>query len=164
MGPLPLVDRPVASNQDLWSRRWQKGAELSMVRNHLVALLITTVCLASAVAVAEDERVYETAQAITGKAVQIGVFARANGVECKSGPLPDVKVVHAPEHGTLTLKRGTLKTDRFPKCPGLQVNAQVLFYQSRADFVGADDVAFVVSFDNGETQARQISINVTGPL
>jgi hypothetical protein len=137
-----------------------------MVRNQsiLVASLITMICLANAKAVAEDERVYETAQAVTGKAVQIAVFARANGAECKSGPLPDVKVVHAPEHGTLTLKRGTLKTDRFPKCPGLQLNAQVLFYQSRDNFVGADDVAFVVSFDNGETQARQISINVTGPL
>jgi hypothetical protein len=113
---------------------------------------------------AQEERVYESAQAVAGKSVQIGVFGRANGNECKSGPLPEIHVLHPPEHGTLTVKRGTVKTDRFANCPGLQVNAQVLFYQSRGDYVGVDSVAFVVSFENGETQAREISITVSKAL
>jgi hypothetical protein len=133
-------------------------------RRAVLVLALSVICLFSLNASAQQERVYETAQAVTGTPVQIGVFARVNNAECKSGSLPEIKVLQPPEHGALTVKKGTLKTDRYPKCPGLQVNAQVLFYQSRANYVGADRVAFEVAYENGEVQDREISIMVAAPL
>jgi hypothetical protein len=140
--------------------------ETLMKQNRRTSLVLvsSTICLFSLSALAQQERVYETAQAVTGTPVQIGVFARANNAECKSGPLPEIRVLQPPEHGALTVKKGTLKTDRYPKCPGLRVNAQVLFYQSRANYVGTDSVAFEVTYDNGEMQAREISIKVAAAL
>jgi hypothetical protein len=129
-------------------------------RRMICAVLCTSLC-ASAGAKAQDERAYETAHVVSGKPAQIGLFARANPTGCNAGSFPDIKMVHVPEHGVLTIKRETVKTDRYPQCPGLQLQAQALFYQSRENYVGQDSIAFIMTLDNGEQQAREITIDVT---
>ena len=109
---------------------------------------------------AQDQRVYESAQAVSGKQIKLGVFGTANTKECRSDPAPEVRVVAPPQHGSLVVEKGTLTTDRYPNCPKLKVPVQILMYQPRSDYVGQDNVAFVVSFENGTTQARSIAISV----
>ena len=109
---------------------------------------------------AQDQRVYESAQSVSGKQVKVGVFGTANTKVCRSDPAPQIRVVAPPQHGILVVEEGTLTTDRYPNCPKLKVAVQILLYQSKPDYVGLDRVAFVVTFQSGATQARTVAINV----
>ena len=111
-------------------------------------------------AIAQDQRVYESAQSVSGKQIKVGVFGTANTKECRSNPAPELRVVAPPQHGELVVQKGTLTTDRYPNCPKLNVAVQILLYQSKPDYVGQDSIAFVLSFANGTTQARSVAITV----
>ncbi len=123
----------------------------------LFSLLIGVI---AAPAVAQEERVYQSARAISGKEVRVALFGRANGKECRALPIPEVRVVDPPKNGALIVRTAILTTNRYPNCPSLKVPAQVLFYQSRADFVGSDSISFTVTLENGLVQAHSMAITV----
>jgi hypothetical protein len=125
-----------------------------------IALFCILVGLTNVSAKAQEERVYQSARAISGKEVQVALFGRANGKECKALPIPEVRVVDPPKNGALIIRAATLTTNRYPNCPNLKVPAQVLFYQSRSDYVGPDSISFTVTFENGLVQAHSLAITV----
>jgi hypothetical protein len=110
---------------------------------------------------AQDERVYQSVRALSGKEMRVALFGRANSRDCKALPIPDVRVVDPPKNGLLTVRTLTLTTNRYPNCANLQIPAQVLFYQSRSNYVGSDSISFTVTFENGLTQAHSIAITVS---
>lgn len=124
------------------------------------ACFFTLICLIDVPAVGQEERVYQSARAISGKEVRVALFGRADGKECKALPLPEIRVVDPPKNGVLIIRTATLTTNRYPSCPNLKVPAQVLFYQSRSDYVGPDSISFTVTFENGLTQAHSLVIAV----
>jgi hypothetical protein len=128
--------------------------------NARFALALTLVCLLHGPAGAQEERVYQSARAISGKEVRVAMFGRANGNECKALPIPEVRVNDPPKNGALVIRAATIVTSRYPNCPNLKVPAQVLFYQGRSDYVGPDSIGFTVTFENGRTQIHTLSITV----
>ncbi len=122
--------------------------------------LFSVVCLINVAAFGQEERVYQSARAIAGKEVRVALFGRANGKECKALPLPEIRVVDPPKNGALIIRTTTVTTNRYPNCASLKVPAQVLFYQSRSDYVGPDSISFTVTFENGVTQAHSLAITV----
>jgi hypothetical protein len=73
------------------------------------------------------------------KATDVAVAALAAAhKDCTPAPLPTIRVIEAPKSGTLTVRRGELKTDQVAGCPGLKTPAQVVFYQARAGTLGTD--------------------------
>jgi hypothetical protein len=122
--------------------------------------LAALTCLIGSSVLAENERFYQSAHAISGKEVRVGLFARANVKECKPLLSPTVRVVAPPAHGSLIIRTMTLITDRYPDCPQLKVPAQVLFYQSRANYVGSDVVSVIVTSDDGRASEVSIAIAV----
>jgi predicted amino acid racemase len=83
-----------------------------------------------------------------------------NAKECKPLPLPQIHVIAAPEHGSLTVRTTKVTTNQSQNCPNLRLPARVLLYKSEANYVGSDLVSFTVTFENGEMQGHQISILV----
>jgi hypothetical protein len=127
-----------------------------LTRKALAALI----CLATLPALAQVDRVYRSARALSGKEMSLALFGRVNPKECKPLPLPKIHVIAAPEHGSLTVRESTVSTNQYRGCPNLKLPAQVLLYKSTPDYVGSDTVSFTVTFENGETQAHQISITI----
>ena len=110
--------------------------------------------------IAEVERVYRSVRALSDKELQISVFGRVNTKDCKPLPLPGIRVISAPEHGSLTVRVVTLTTNQYPGCPALRLPAQVLLYKSVLNYEGNDQVSFAVTFENGQMQMHQITIVV----
>ena len=136
-----------------------QGLSISLVvgQRFFFAALI---CLVMVPALAQVDRIYRSVRALSGKEMQLALFGRANTKECKPLPLPEIHVIAAPEHGTLTVRAATVTTNQYRGCPNLKLQVQVLLYKSAPDFVGSDTVSFAVTFENGERQAHQISITV----
>ena len=128
-----------------------------MVAGKALAALI---CVATLPAQAQVDRVYRSARALSGKEMRLALFGRVNAKECKPLPLPEIRVIAAPEHGSLTVRASTVSTNQYQGCPNLTLPAQVLLYKSAPDYVGSDSVGFTVTFENGETQAHRISITI----
>jgi hypothetical protein len=60
----------------------------------------------------------------------------------------------------LTVRVAELTTTRVVGCPQLKMPAQVVFYESRAGYVGPDHVNFEVTSENGEVATYDVKITV----
>ncbi len=76
-----------------------------------------------------QEQTFRTVETAPGKVVRIGLAGNVTK-ECTVGPMPKVKVVTQPSHGTLAIKSGKTKAGALARCPNLEVPAQGLFYQA----------------------------------
>ena len=85
------------------SRIGQCSAVVSVV--FLAAVLCATAFEAGA-----QEQPAHNITAAPGKDVRFGVYTDIRA-DCGSGPLPGVRLVTPPAHGTVTVKRGTTKED-----------------------------------------------------
>lgn len=130
-------------------------------RSLAAASTLALACAGALPAAAQENKVYRSTEAVTGKSVRLGVYANVSK-ECTTGPLPEVKVVTPPKHGSLAVRTGNLKPGVVPRCPNLEIPAQGVFYQSNAKYTGADEVAYEVKHQNGRVQSLSVKITVTG--
>ena len=120
-----------------------------------LAALVSTAALAQPAPTSN----YTSFEATSAKPVQLGFYASANK-NCTPAPLPTIRVIEAPKSGTLTVRRGELKTDQIAGCPGLKTPAQVVFYQARAGAVGADHLVYEVTNPTGERGTYDVTISI----
>jgi hypothetical protein len=92
--------------------------------------------------------------------VRVGVFTSIRP-DCTSGPLPAIRLATAPAHGTVSVKRGTLKATNFKQCLATEVPAFVAFYRAAPDFGGSDAFDLEISFADGRKQIQHIRMIVT---
>lgn len=102
---------------------------------------------------------YSSVEVIGATPLPLGYYASANK-NCTPAALPTLRVTQAPKHGALTAKRAVLATSKIAGCPDLKIPAQVIFYQSRQDYVGPDHLAYEITSANGEVKSFDISIEV----
>ena len=102
---------------------------------------------------------YTSFEATPAKPVQLGYYASAHK-NCTPAPVPVVRVIEAPKSGTLTVRRGELKTDQIAGCPGLKIPAQVIFYQARAGAAGSDHLVYLVTNPTGEVGSYDVTITI----
>ena len=125
------------------------------VLSSLGVAVISTVALAQPAPTSN----YTTFEATSAKPVQLGYYASANK-NCTPAPLPTIRVIEAPKSGTLTVRRGELKTDIILGCPGLKMPAQVAFYQARAGATGSDHLVYEVTTLTGEVGTYDVTITI----
>ena len=65
----------------------------------------------------------------TGHDERVGVYTNIKP-DCTGGPLPAIRLLAAPAHGSVTVKRGTLKATNFKQCLAAEVPALLAFYRS----------------------------------
>jgi hypothetical protein len=122
-----------------------------------VAMILCTGTLA---AHAQDDVVERQLQAAPGRDVRVGVFT-AIRPDCTSGPLPAIRLATSPAHGSVNVKRGTLKATNIKQCLAIEVPVIVAFYRAIADYSGTDDFELEISSPNGHKRRERIHMTVT---
>ena len=113
--------------------------------------------LAGALAVrAQDDVVERQLKGAPGRDVRAGVFTDIRP-DCTSGPLPAIRLATPPAHGSVTVRRGTLKATNIKQCLALEVPAFVAFYRAAADYSGADVFELEISLPNSVTSVANAS-------
>jgi hypothetical protein len=119
-----------------------------------------TLCIGTFAAYAQDDVVERQLKAAPGRDVRAGVFTDIRP-DCTSGPLPAIRLAAPPAHGSVTVKRGTLKATNIKQCLAIEVPAFVAFYHASADYSGADDFELEISLPNGQKRRERIHVTVT---
>ena len=117
-------------------------------------------CAGTFAAHAQDDVVERQLKAAPGRDVRVGVFTDIRP-DCTSGPLPAIRLATPPAHGSVNVKRGTLKATNIKQCLAIEVPAFVAFYRASADYSGADDFELEISSPNGHKRRERIHMTVT---
>jgi hypothetical protein len=143
----------------------------SMFRKPVVALSLVISTLAGTAVWAQTPSpapptttptvVERTAKGPTARNFQVGVYLNVQP-DCTSGTLPALRMMTPPANGTVSIKRGKVSATNYKQCLALEVPGFIAFYQSKADFVGSDEVTIEVKYPAGRTEVQRIRIDVGG--
>jgi len=86
-----------------------------------------------------------------GRDVRVGVYTNIRP-DCTTGQLPTIRLATPPAHGTVTVKRGSLKATNFKHCLAMDVPAFIAFYRAAAEFSGTDAFELEVILPSGKKQ------------
>jgi hypothetical protein len=128
-----------------------------MTRCWLAAVYL--LCASAGIACAQANMVERELKAAPGHDVRVGIFTDIRP-DCTSGPLPAIRLATAPAHGSVSVKRATLKATNFKQCLATEVPAFVVFYRAAQDFSGTDTFDIEISFAVGRKQIQHIRMNV----
>ena len=117
-------------------------------------------CIGALTVYAQDDVVERQLKAAPGRDVRAGVFTDIRP-DCTSGPLPAIRLATPPAHGSVTVKRGTLKATNIKQCLAIEVPAFVAFYHASADYSGADDFELEISLPDGHKRRERVHVMVT---
>ncbi len=124
-------------------------------------LAVGILWLAGALAAyAQDDVIERQLKAAPGRDARAGVFTDIRP-DCTSGPLPAIRLATPPAHGSVTVKRGTLKATNIKQCLAIEVPAFVAFYHASADYSGADVFELEISLPDGHKRRERIHVTVT---
>jgi hypothetical protein len=99
-------------------------------------------------------------RATPGSDVRVGIYTSMKQ-DCTSGPLPAIRLVTPPVHGTITVKRATLKATNFKQCLATDLPAFVAIYRAVQDFSGTDEFELEVNFSGGRKQTQHFHVSVS---
>lgn len=123
----------------------------------IASCLVATLALLAPAAA--QTTVTRTETVATGKPVRL-VIAPNLKKDCSIGPMPEIRVATAPKNGTIVTKAGKLKTPASFRCPNKDVEAQGVFYQSKAGYSGSDEVLIEIKTSEGNVERQDIRITV----
>ncbi len=117
--------------------------------------------LASAQLVYAQSNLLERAiKAAPDRDVRVGVYTSIRP-DCSSGPLPAIRLATAPAHGTVSVKRATLKATNFKQCLAIDAPAFVAFYRAAPNFAGADQFELEITFASGRKEIQHFQVSVS---
>jgi len=125
----------------------------------VLAAAIGTCVVPQSASAQSTTTVQRSAKGASGKDIQIGVYLNVLA-NCKSGPLPAIRMIVPPENGSATVKRAKVSLTNYKNCMALEVPAFVGVYRSKPDFTGSDHLTLSVSYPNGRTETQQITVTV----
>jgi hypothetical protein len=96
----------------------------------------------------------------SGHDERVGVYTNIKP-DCTGGPLPAIRLLVAPVHGSVTVKRGTLKATNFKQCLAAEVPALLAFYRSAANFNGSDEFQLEITVQGGRKQLQHFRVDVS---
>jgi len=91
--------------------------------------------------------------------IRVGVYVNVKP-DCTSGPLPSIRLASPPENGKVTVKQGKVTATNYRQCLALEVPAFIVFYHSRADFIGVDALTLEVKSPGGKIEVQKVSVTV----
>ena len=125
----------------------------------VAALLLCAFCASCQQAWAQPNAIEREVKAMPGRDLRIGVYVNIR-TDCTSGPLPAIRLAAAPAHGTVSVKRATLKATNFKQCLATEVPAFVAFYRAALGFAGADSFDLEISFSGGRKELQHFRVSV----
>ena len=125
--------------------------------------LVFVCCAMVSAAHAQSGAIERQIKAMPGRDARVAVYTSIQA-DCTSGPLPAIRLALAPQHGTVSVRRATLKATNFKQCLATEVPALVAFYRANQNFDGADSFDLEVNFAGGRKQIEHFTVNVSnGP-
>ena len=110
-------------------------------------------------AFSEELSVERAIKGKSGQDIRISIFADIHP-DCTSGPLPTIRLVRPPEHGKLIVRKVRLSATNIKQCLAFEVPALIAFYQSAAEFEGADSAILEIRSSQGVGRLYHFSITV----
>jgi hypothetical protein len=129
-----------------------------MTRSWVVAAFL--LCALAHDVRAQSNLVERDVKALPERDVRVGVYTTIRP-DCTSGPLPAIRLASAPAHGTVSVKRATLKATNIKQCLAIDVPAFVAFYRAAQNFNGNDEFDLEVSFAAGRKEIQHIRVHVS---
>ena len=71
-----------------------------------------------------------------------------------------MKVLTPPKNGMLNIRNGKLKTPASFRCPNVEITAEAVFYQSKPNFTGTDEVVYETKTADGTVEKFSVRIEV----
>jgi hypothetical protein len=109
---------------------------------------------------AQEAVVQKDIKGKSGQVIRIAVFANVL-TDCTGGPLPTVRLVTPPAHGTVIVKKAKLNATNVKQCLALEVPALVAFYKSASDFAGTDTAVLEIKLAQGAGRLQRYSITIS---
>jgi len=128
--------------------------------NRCVLAAAALLCGSALMAHAQGEGGERQVRAAPGRDARVGIYTNIRP-DCTSGPLPAIRLAAAPAHGTVSVKRGTLKATNFKQCLATEVPAFVALYRAETDFTGTDEFALEISLAGGRKLLQRFRVNVS---
>lgn len=120
---------------------------------------VTLLCSATA-ASAQTSSLDREVKAAPGREVRVGIYTSMRA-DCTAGPLPAIRLSVAPEHGTVTVRRATLKATNVKQCLAAELPALLAFYRPKVDSANDDRFELEVSFAAGRKQIQRFHITIS---
>jgi hypothetical protein len=120
---------------------------------------VTLWCLTALAVRAQGSVVEREVKAAPGRDARVGVYTDIKP-DCTSGPLPAIRLVTAPAHGAVNVKRGTLKATNFKQCLATEVPAFVALYRGAAEFNGTDEFVLEITWPGGRKELQHFRVRV----
>jgi len=95
-----------------------------------------------------------------GRDARVGLYLDLRS-DCTLGPLPTIRLLVAPAHGSIIIKRATLKATNIGRCLAIEMPALVVIYHPADNYDGIDEVTLEISWRRGHKQLRQVWLNVS---
>ena len=140
------------------SRRLRAICARRILKISRYCLALAFLCLAGVIAHAQSVR---EVRATPGKDVRVAVYVNIRP-DCTSGPLPAIRLATPPEHGAVTVKRGTLKATNLKQCLAAEVPAFVVFYRAANGYNGFDEFVLDINSTGGRSAVQRFRVNVSG--
>jgi hypothetical protein len=117
-------------------------------------------CMSAHHALAQSNPVERNINAAPGRDTRVGVYTSIRS-DCTSGPLPAIRLASAPDHGTVAVKRATLKATNIKQCLAIDVPAFAAYYRAASDYTGTDDFLLEVAFAGGRKEVQHFKVSVS---
>jgi uncharacterized membrane protein len=134
-----------------------------MARERIIAsswfVAAALLCAATA-ASAQTSSLDREVKVAPGREVRVGIYTSMRA-DCTAGPLPAIRLSVAPEHGTVTVRRATLKATNVKQCLAAELPAVVAFYRPKADSGSDDRFELEVSFAAGRKQIQRFHVTIS---
>lgn len=124
------------------------------------AVLSVALALAASAPAAAQTGIHRSATVEKGKTLRIAVVT-ALKKDCTVGDVGSVRIVSPPKNGQLAVRSGKGKTPASFRCPNVETPLQGLFYQSKPNFAGSDEVVYETRTPDGATETFNVKITVT---
>jgi hypothetical protein len=121
-----------------------------------VALLFL-LCACVSNAYGQSDSIEREVKATLGRDVRVGIYTSMRA-DCTAGPLPAIRLAVAPEHGTVTVRRATLKATNVKQCLATELPAFVAFYRPKSDSAKDDRFELEVSSAGGRKQIQRFHV------
>jgi len=123
------------------------------------AVAATALCWVGA-AHAQTTSLDREVKAMPGREVRVGIYTSMRA-DCTAGPLPAIRLSVVPEHGTVTVRRATLKATNVKQCLAAELPALVAFYRPKPDSANDDRFELEVSFAAGRKQIQRFHVTIS---
>src|SRR5262245_60808022 len=133
-----------------------------MSRVHILSWSITNIFMLAAVAILGGEAsAQDTYEVKAGEEVRLAVLGSMKA-NCEGNPAPEVRVAGPVALGSIRIASAKLKTNRFPKCPDVELPVRVIFYKAAPNVSGTDLVTLEISESTGSARTQTFNIRVNG--